>query len=45
MLRETRFPNRYFGRFGDRDTADLFTEVSRGVDYRRWLVESHLSRG
>jgi starvation-inducible DNA-binding protein len=30
--------------FGDKDTADLFTEVSRGVDYQLWLVESHLMR-
>jgi starvation-inducible DNA-binding protein len=28
--------------FGDTDTADLFTEVSRGVDQQIWLVESHL---
>jgi starvation-inducible DNA-binding protein len=27
--------------FGDADTADLFTEVSRGVDRQLWLVESH----
>jgi starvation-inducible DNA-binding protein len=26
---------------GDADTADLFTESSRGVDRRLWLVESH----
>ena len=26
---------------GDADTADLFTEISRGVDRRLWLVESH----
>lgn len=31
--------------FGDKDTADLFTEVSRGVDYQLWLVEAHLMRG
>lgn len=28
--------------FGDQDTSDVFTEVSRGVDYQTWLVESHL---
>ncbi len=28
--------------FGDLDTADLFTEVSRGIDKCLWLVESHL---
>jgi starvation-inducible DNA-binding protein len=27
---------------GDADTADLFTEVSRGVDKLRWMVEAHL---
>jgi starvation-inducible DNA-binding protein len=26
----------------DRDTADVFTEVSRGVDKWLWFVESHL---
>jgi hypothetical protein len=29
--------------FGDADTADLFTEVSRGIDYQLWLVESHMN--
>jgi len=27
---------------GDIDTADLFTEISRGVDKWLWMVESHL---
>ena len=27
--------------FGDADTADLFTGVSRGVDKLLWLVEAH----
>jgi starvation-inducible DNA-binding protein len=27
--------------FGDIDTSDLFTEVSRGIDYQLWLTESH----
>ena len=27
--------------FADIDTSDLFTEVSRGIDYQLWLVESH----
>ncbi len=30
------------GSFGDATTADLFTEVSRGVDQQLWLVESNL---
>jgi starvation-inducible DNA-binding protein len=29
--------------FGDIDTADLFTEVSRGIDQQLWFVESHLA--
>ena len=28
---------------GDADTADLFTEISRGVDHQLWLVESHVA--
>lgn len=27
---------------GDADTADLFTEVSRGIDKLLWLVEAHI---
>ncbi len=27
---------------GDAGTADLFTEVSRGIDKKLWFVESHL---
>lgn len=26
---------------GDLETADLFTEVARGIDHQLWLVESH----
>jgi starvation-inducible DNA-binding protein len=29
------------GKAGDADTADLFTEVSRGMDKLLWLVEAH----
>ena len=29
-------------RFGDADTADVFTEISRETDKQVWLVESHL---
>jgi starvation-inducible DNA-binding protein len=27
---------------GDLDTADLFTEVSRGIDKWLWFVEAHI---
>lgn len=29
--------------FGDNDTADLFTEISRGIDRQLGLVESHIA--
>ena len=29
--------------FGDLDTADLLTEISRGIDLHIWFVESHLT--
>lgn len=29
--------------FGDVDTADLFTEMSRGTDHQPWFVESHIT--
>ncbi len=28
--------------FGDADTTDLFTEVSRGLDQNLWFLEAHL---
>ncbi len=28
---------------GDKDTADIFTEVSRGTDKYLWFVEAHLA--
>ena len=27
---------------GDLDTADVFTEISRGIDKWLWMVEAHL---
>jgi starvation-inducible DNA-binding protein len=29
----------------DADTADLFTEISRGIDKFLWMVEAHLQDG
>ena len=29
--------------FGDVSTADLFTEISRGIDQQLWFVESHIA--
>ena len=29
-------------KLGDMDTADLFTEVSRGIDKLLWFVEAHI---
>lgn len=29
-------------KFGDADTADLLTEISRGIDQQLWFVESHM---
>lgn len=31
-------------KLGDKDTADLFTEISRGVDKWLWFVEAHQQR-
>lgn len=28
--------------YGDADTADLFTEISRAIDKQLWFVEAHL---
>lgn len=30
---------------GDQGTADIFTEVSRGIDKWLWMVEAHLQTG
>jgi starvation-inducible DNA-binding protein len=27
---------------GDKDTTDIFTEISRGIDKWLWFVEAHL---
>jgi starvation-inducible DNA-binding protein len=30
-------------KLGDRDTVDIFTEISRGIDKYLWFVEAHLA--
>jgi starvation-inducible DNA-binding protein len=30
--------------FGDADTADIYTEISRGVDKWLWMLEAHLNK-
>lgn len=30
------------GELGDANTADLYTEISRGIDKRLWFLEAHL---
>ncbi len=39
--REARMAIDEAARFEDADTADLFTEVSRGIDKALWFVEAH----
>jgi starvation-inducible DNA-binding protein len=39
--REARLAIDEAGEFNDADTADIFTEVSRGIDKWLWFVEAH----
>jgi len=39
--REARLTIDEADKLGDADTADLFTEVSRGIDKLLWFVEAH----
>ncbi|WP_293895144.1 DNA starvation/stationary phase protection protein Dps [Flavobacterium sp.] len=32
-------------KLADADTADIFTEISRGIDKYLWMVEAHLQEG
>ena len=40
--REARLTIDEADKLGDADTADLFTEVSRGIDKLLWMVEAHM---
>lgn len=40
--REARLAIDEASSFGDADTADIFTEVSRGIDKWLWFVEAHM---
>lgn len=42
LATDTRSANAAADELGDADTADLFTEVSRGLDKSLWFLESHL---
>jgi len=39
--REARMTIDETDKLGDADTADLFTEISRGIDKWLWFVEAH----
>jgi starvation-inducible DNA-binding protein len=43
--REARMSIDEADRLGDADTADIFTEVSRGIDKWLWFVEAHMQAG
>jgi starvation-inducible DNA-binding protein len=32
-------------KLGDKDTADLYTEISREIDKQLWFVEAHVQGG
>ena len=42
--KSTRQAIRQSDEFGDADTADIFTEVSRAIDKWLWMVEAHLQQ-
>src|SRR5215470_9123557 len=43
--REARMTIEETGALRDADTADIFTEISRGIDKWLWFVEAHLQIG
>jgi starvation-inducible DNA-binding protein len=40
--RNVRYAIEQSDELGDRDTSDIFTEISRGADKYLWFVEAHL---
>jgi starvation-inducible DNA-binding protein len=40
--RHARYAIQQSDELGDADTADIFTEISRGIDKWLWFVEAHL---
>ena len=42
LASSTRGAIDHSGQAGDADTADLFTEISRGLDKSLWFLEAHL---
>jgi starvation-inducible DNA-binding protein len=42
LAKHVRESSDYAGELGDVSTADLYTEISRGLDMRLWFLEAHV---